>query len=197
MLPIKASLVVLAVLGLALAQQVPLKHATAHGNEELETMFAADRQMNTFATAGWSKDKWNGLVTFGHAPPARCWGADRDVPLDVAVVGAVFPCPRYHCSLTSSSHAGAPFDTGTGFRPGYVPPASSHSVIPPYGMSRARFGPNGIRQGSRRILVGAVNVPWKTVVTNGSDVVDCGDVRKSSVRFSCWLQPNWMTQQWL
>jgi agmatinase len=186
MLPIKASLVVLAVLGIALAHQVPLQYATTHGSEEIETLFAADQQMNAFATTGWSKDKWNGLVTFGHAPPARCWGADKDVAFDVAVVGAVFPCPRYHCSLTSSlSHAGAPFDTGTGFRPGYVPSASSHSVTPPYGMSRARFGPNGIRQGSRRISVGAVNVPWKTAVTNGSDVVDCGDVREFSIPFSC------------
>jgi arginase family enzyme len=45
---------------------------------------------------------------------------------------------------------------------------------------RARFGPNGIRQGSRRILTSAVNVPWKTTVTDHADVVDCGDVRMSS-----------------
>jgi agmatinase len=29
-------------------------------------------------------------------------------------------------------------------------------------------------------MVGAVNVPWKTVVTDLADVVDCGDVRMSA-----------------
>ncbi|EIN09870.1 agmatinase [Punctularia strigosozonata HHB-11173 SS5] len=53
---------------------------------------------------------------------------------------------------------GAPFDTATSFRPG------------------ARFGPNGIRQGSRRIRVEAINVPLKTRVSDHLDVVDCGDV---------------------
>jgi len=53
---------------------------------------------------------------------------------------------------------GAPFDTATSFRPG------------------ARFGPNGIRQGSRRLGVARINVPMKIRVTDHLDVVDCGDV---------------------
>lgn len=45
---------------------------------------------------------------------------------------------------------------------------------------RARFGPNGIRQGARRISVSSINVPMKTRVTDYLDVVDCGDVRTSA-----------------
>lgn len=53
---------------------------------------------------------------------------------------------------------GAPFDIATSYRPG------------------ARFGPNGIRQGSRRLGVDRINVQMKTRVSEHLDVVDCGDV---------------------
>ncbi|KAL4253947.1 arginase family protein [Abortiporus biennis] len=53
---------------------------------------------------------------------------------------------------------GAPFDTATSYRPG------------------ARFGPNGIRQGGRRLGVGRINVPMKVKVSDYLNVVDCGDV---------------------
>ncbi|KZT11598.1 agmatinase [Laetiporus sulphureus 93-53] len=53
---------------------------------------------------------------------------------------------------------GAPFDTATSFRPG------------------ARFGPNGIRQGGRRLDVSRINVPMKMRVSDRLEVVDCGDV---------------------
>ncbi|KAF8524053.1 Arginase/deacetylase [Hysterangium stoloniferum] len=53
---------------------------------------------------------------------------------------------------------GAPFDTATSFRPG------------------ARFGPNGIRQGSRRISIDRIHVPMEVRVADLVDVVDCGDV---------------------
>ncbi|KAH9915809.1 agmatinase [Epithele typhae] len=53
---------------------------------------------------------------------------------------------------------GAPFDTATSFRPG------------------ARFGPNGIRKGSRRLGIDRFNVPAKVRITDHIDVVDCGDV---------------------
>ncbi|TBU28994.1 agmatinase [Dichomitus squalens] len=53
---------------------------------------------------------------------------------------------------------GAPFDTATSFRPG------------------ARFGPNGIRQGARRLGIDRINVPAKIRITDHLDVVDCGDV---------------------
>jgi len=53
---------------------------------------------------------------------------------------------------------GAPFDIATSFRPG------------------ARFGPNGIRQGSRRLGVDHLNVPMKIRVSDYLAVADCGDV---------------------
>ncbi|KAI0774804.1 agmatinase [Trametes elegans] len=53
---------------------------------------------------------------------------------------------------------GAPFDTATSYRPG------------------ARFGPNGIRQGSRRLGLGTLNVPEDILISDNLDVVDCGDV---------------------
>ncbi|KZV94516.1 Arginase/deacetylase [Exidia glandulosa HHB12029] len=53
---------------------------------------------------------------------------------------------------------GAPFDTATSYRPG------------------TRFGPNGIRQGSRRLGIERINVPLKTRISDHIDVVDCGDV---------------------
>ncbi|TBU59851.1 Arginase/deacetylase [Dichomitus squalens] len=53
---------------------------------------------------------------------------------------------------------GAPFDTATSYRPG------------------ARFGPNGIRQGSRRMSLDSINVAAKIRISDELDVVDCGDV---------------------
>lgn len=46
-------------------------------------------------------------------------------------------------------------------------------------MPRSRFGPNGIRQGSRRLDINRINVPLKVRVSDYIDVVDCGDVRQS------------------
>jgi len=59
---------------------------------------------------------------------------------------------------------GAPFDTGTSYRPG------------------ARFGPNGIRQGSRRLnLYGGYNVPLDANPFNSwAKVLDCGDIPVTS-----------------
>ena len=59
---------------------------------------------------------------------------------------------------------GAPFDIGTSYRPG------------------ARFGPSGIRQGSRRLnLYGGYNVPLKTNPFNSwATVLDCGDIPVTS-----------------
>ncbi|EPQ54906.1 Arginase/deacetylase [Gloeophyllum trabeum ATCC 11539] len=53
---------------------------------------------------------------------------------------------------------GAPFDTATSFRPG------------------ARFGPNGIRQGARRLGVDRINVPHKIRASDYLNIADCGDV---------------------
>ena len=59
---------------------------------------------------------------------------------------------------------GAPFDIGTSYRPG------------------ARFGPSGIRQGSRRLnLYGGYNVPLKANPFNSwAKVIDCGDIPVTS-----------------
>ncbi|GAD98044.1 conserved hypothetical protein [Paecilomyces variotii No. 5] len=60
-------------------------------------------------------DPMDGLTSFAHLPHVACFSAAEEVEsYDIAVIGA-------------------PFDTGTSYRPG------------------ARFGPHGIRDGSRRI----------------------------------------------
>lgn len=50
---------------------------------------------------------------------------------DIAFIGMLSPLRSQTFMLTAGK--GAPFDTGTSYRPG------------------ARFGPSGIRQGSRRL----------------------------------------------
>ena len=51
------------------------------------------------SNARWTRADFNGLTSFAHAPPVRCFGADAETDYDVAVLGA-------------------PFDTATSFRPG-------------------------------------------------------------------------------
>lgn len=88
-------------------------------------------------------DAMGGLTSFGHLPYVPCFAAKTDeetAKYDIAVLGA-------------------PFDTGTSFRPG------------------ARFGPHGIRDGSRRI-----RGPHSWNIYSGRNsfqdwakIVDCGD----------------------
>ncbi|KAG6902008.1 hypothetical protein C0995_005655 [Termitomyces sp. Mi166 len=82
-----------------------------------------------------------GITTFAKLPWVQCLSRQRDVPFDIAFLGA-------------------PFDTGTSYRPG------------------ARFGPAGIREGSRRLtLYGGYNVPLKVnPFKSGLRIVDCGDI---------------------
>lgn len=70
----------------------------------------------------------------------------------------------YLSTPKTNSHQGAPFDTGTSYRPG------------------ARFGPSGIRQGSRRLnLYGGYNVPLSANPFNSwATVLDCGDIPVTS-----------------
>lgn len=71
---------------------------------------------------------FSGITTFARLPYARCL-YDKSVDFDIAFLGA-------------------PFDTGTSYRPG------------------ARFGPSGIRAGSRRLnLYGWYNVPLGVDIT--------------------------------
>ncbi|GAB7337258.1 hypothetical protein MBLNU457_g2629t1 [Dothideomycetes sp. NU457] len=87
---------------------------------------------------------FSGISTFGRLDYHPCLASDA-VKYDIAFIGA-------------------PFDTGTSYRPG------------------ARFGPNGIRQGSRRLnLYGGYNVPLAANPFNSwAKVIDCGDIPVTS-----------------
>ncbi|KAI5805106.1 agmatinase [Geopyxis carbonaria] len=87
---------------------------------------------------------FSGISTFGRLPYFPCLASDSE-SFDIAFLGA-------------------PFDTGTSYRPG------------------ARFGPSGIRQGSRRLnLYGGYNVPLDTNPFNSwARVLDCGDIPVTS-----------------
>lgn len=92
-------------------------------------------------------DAVGGLTSFAHLPFVPC--LQQDTPTSTPM-----PDRRYDIAVL-----GAPFDTGTSFRPG------------------ARFGPHGIRDGSRR-----VRGPHSWSVYSGRNpfaewarLVDCGD----------------------
>ena len=84
---------------------------------------------------------FSGITTFAKLPWVQCFGSQKDTRFDIAFLGA-------------------PFDTGTSYRPG------------------ARFGPAGIRAGSRRLtLYGGYNVPLDVnPFLSGLKIVDCGDI---------------------
>ncbi|OBA19132.1 Arginase/deacetylase [Metschnikowia bicuspidata var. bicuspidata NRRL YB-4993] len=98
------------------------------------------------------KTMFGGIVTFGRFDTFDCYDpALYDSPIDIAIVGA-------------------PFDTGTSYRPG------------------ARFGPEAIRLGGRRLKEGVTPVrtngpgsklgrvdPYNPKAHNLS-IIDCGDV---------------------
>jgi len=88
---------------------------------------------------------FSGITTFARLPWVQCLTRERNIPFDIAFIGA-------------------PFDTGTSYRPG------------------ARFGPAGIRAGSRRLtLCGGYNVPLEVNPFNsGLRIVDCGDIPVTS-----------------
>lgn len=75
---------------------------------------------------------FSGISTFGRLPYFPCLASD-DEKYDIAFLGMSFP--RYELSMRIETDIlrDAPFDTGTSYRSG------------------ARFGPNEIRQGSRRL----------------------------------------------
>ncbi|KAJ6581119.1 agmatinase [Mycena capillaripes] len=105
-------------------------------------------------------------VRFPFEPIYR--GSNGEVTADAIFSGITTfaKLPWVQC-LTRESHIpfdiafiGAPFDTATSYRPG------------------ARFGPSGIRAGSRRLtLYGGYNVPLKVnPFRSGLRIVDCGDI---------------------
>lgn len=89
----------------------------AHGGHDQQTLAGPYQKLwyNTLPGDGGTQADsiFSGISTFGRLPYFPCLASD-EVQYDVAFIGA-------------------PFDTGTSYRPG------------------ARFGPNGIRQGSRRL----------------------------------------------
>lgn len=88
-------------------------------------------------------DAVGGLTSFGHLPYVPCFAAKADEDID-----------KYDIAVL-----GAPFDTGTSYRPG------------------ARFGPHGIRDGSRRIRgPHSWNIYSKrNSFQEWAKIVDCGD----------------------
>jgi|SRR5579859_2313367 len=76
--------------------------------------------------AGTQADSvFSGIATFGRIPYRECFGRDKHEKFDIAILGA-------------------PFDTATSYR--YYVPKVFTDCSP-----GARFGPSGIRQGSRRL----------------------------------------------
>jgi agmatinase len=101
---------------------------------------------------------FSGITTFAKLPWVECLTKGSDETFDIAFIGA--PFVRQHTSLPSSILIVSLKDTGTSYRPG------------------ARFGPSGIRAGSRRLrLYGGYNVGLGVnPFLSGLKVVDCGDI---------------------
>ncbi|KAH8892769.1 Arginase/deacetylase [Thozetella sp. PMI_491] len=131
----------LCALGLATA-------VTAHAGHEQKSLSGPHQSLwyNTLPGDGGTQadSVFSGISTFGRLPYQPCLRS-ADITYDIAFIGA-------------------PFDTGTSYRPG------------------ARFGPSGIRQGSRRLnLYGGYNVPLDTNPFNSwATVLDCGDIPVTS-----------------
>lgn len=91
--------------------------ASAHGDHDQEPISGPHKSLwyNTLPGDGGTQadSVFSGISTFGRIAYHPCLASDS-VKYDIAFIGA-------------------PFDTGTSYRPG------------------ARFGPSGIRQGSRRL----------------------------------------------
>ncbi|CRG92397.1 agmatinase [Talaromyces islandicus] len=122
--------------------------AVAHGNHQQVPMSGPHKQLwyNTLPGDGGKQadSVFSGISTFGRLPYFPCLASDEET-YDIAFLGA-------------------PFDTGTSYRPG------------------ARFGPSGIRQGSRRLnLYGGYNVPLEAnPFSSEIKVLDCGDIPVTS-----------------
>ncbi|KAK1778204.1 arginase family-domain-containing protein [Copromyces sp. CBS 386.78] len=120
--------------------------AAAHGSQKVVAGPHQGLWYNNLPGDGGTQANsvFSGISTFGRLPYLPCL-ASKDINYDIAFIGA-------------------PFDTGTSYRPG------------------ARFGPSGIRQGSRRLnLYGGYNVPLATNPFNSwATIIDCGDIPVTS-----------------
>ncbi|EUC39039.1 hypothetical protein COCVIDRAFT_91489 [Bipolaris victoriae FI3] len=119
----------------------------AHGDHDQEPLAGPHESLwyNTLPGDGGTQadSVFSGISTFGRLKYHPCLSSN--VQYDIAFIGA-------------------PFDTGTSYRPG------------------ARFGPSGIRQGSRRLnLYGGYNVPLEANPFNSwAKIIDCGDIPVTS-----------------
>ncbi|UZJ57574.1 hypothetical protein CBS101457_006894 [Exobasidium rhododendri] len=95
---------------------------------------------------------FSGITTFAKLPFGACFSPLTGL---IPETDEVSPGNSFDIAFV-----GTPFDTGTSYRPG------------------ARFGPNGIRQGSRRLtLYGGYNVPLDVnPFHDWAKIIDCGDV---------------------
>jgi len=122
--------------------------AAAHSNHAQKPFSGPHRDLwyNTIPGDGGTQADavYSGITTFGRLPYYPCLASEEE-NFDIAFIGA-------------------PFDTGTSYRPG------------------ARFGPSGIRQGSRRLnLYGGYNVPLDANPFHTDfKVLDCGDIPVTS-----------------
>lgn len=116
----------------------------------------ASESLHSFGTGGDGEPTadsiFSGITTFAHLPFGACFSPLTHL---IPETEEVMPGNTFDIAFL-----GTPFDTGTSYRPG------------------ARFGPNGIRQGSRRLpLYGGYNVPLDVnPFQDWARVIDCGDV---------------------
>ena len=76
------------------AQQTPLASSIAYpepldANVNFTEVFSP--YSDALSPGKWSRESWNGMTTFAHATPLRCFGSDDGVNYDVAVIGEHSP----------------------------------------------------------------------------------------------------------
>lgn len=111
--------------------------ASAHSSHSQTPLAAGPLQKLWYNTlpgdGGTQADSvFSGISTFGRLPYFPCL-ASEDEKYDIAFIGQSCDSLSSQVLYIQLTDPGAPFDTGTSYRPG------------------ARFGPSGIRQGSRRL----------------------------------------------
>ena len=119
---------------------VKYPYQAAYGKDIGSIPFLTSKRLLKFVSLVTADSVFSGITTFAKLPWVQRFGAQKDTQFDIAFLGA-------------------PFDTGTSYRPG------------------ARFGPSGIRAGSRRLtLYGGYNVPLGVNPFENLTIVDCGDI---------------------
>ncbi|KAF7359984.1 Agmatinase [Mycena venus] len=121
---------------------------------------------------------FSGIATFAKLPWVQCLTRDSHIPFDIAFIGAPFVscCPPTLQELVSKPGS-------SGYRHQASAAFLQRSSLPYLHLNQsyrpgARFGPSGIRAGSRRLtLCGGYNVPLKVnPFQSGLRIVDCGDI---------------------